>query len=124
MKSNHYKELPGTLIGPCDYSLLPMHMWGPMERYYWDGLAPGSFLTSCLCNQFVEASCRADNINSIMLASIGKFIQWHLPMACWGSPEKVASWIVKGGESGYQPGMAQTGPEDAVIEIAPPLDGD
>ncbi len=95
-----YKTLPPTLSGSPDYSLLPEHMRDGLERYYWDGIPPGGFMTSVLANELYQACARADTINRNRLIDIVNFMVWHMPAHCWGSPKTVAEWIMIGGEHG------------------------
>ena len=117
MERKHYKELPTTLSGPVNYDLLPEHMWGAMERYYWDGIPPGGFLTSVLANELMQSVMRADIINSSRLKEIVQFVCWHLPAVCHGSPQAVASWVVKGGANGGEPRMEKAGTENESSEV-------
>jgi hypothetical protein len=76
-----------------DYSSLPEHMQDGAREYVEQGREPGGFLYAVLCDQLVEAFQRADMVNAAFLPG---WIQWLLgepPIACWGSPEKVAAWI-------------------------------
>ncbi len=79
--------------GPVDYSGLPEHMQGAMQRYIDNGIEPGSFLLAVLCNDLAGAVGRADSVNR---ARINDYVMWmhnDAPAACHGSREKVAEWI-------------------------------
>ena len=56
----------------------------------------GHFIMACLENDFVEAVCRADIENLKAINAIAKYIWNELPSECWGSKEKVKSWLLKG----------------------------
>ena len=76
-----------------DYSILPEHMQGGMQRYIEQGINPGDFLSLILCNDFVHAAGQADGINQFRLFDYAKFLYLEAPMVCWGSKEKVDKWI-------------------------------
>lgn len=79
-----------------DYSLLPQHIRDAMQRYIEDRIQPGGFLTAVLSNDLAEAFARADHINRMRLHDIVRFLYNEAPSTCWGSPEKVKSWLGKG----------------------------
>jgi hypothetical protein len=56
------------------------------------GVLPGSFVTACLVNDFMEACCRADDETVLCLRDIAKFIYNELPSPCHGSNEAVREW--------------------------------
>lgn len=72
---------------------LPEHMVGAMQRYLFDKIEPGSFLTAVLCNDLREAISRADSINKYKLADTVTFCMMVLPIGAWGSEEKVNAWL-------------------------------
>jgi len=76
-----------------DYSILPEHMQGGMQRYIEQGINPGDFLYLILCNDFVHALGHADMINTARIVDYAKFLYLEVPTACWGSREKVDNWI-------------------------------
>ena len=76
-----------------DYSKIPAHMRGGLERYVEHHIKPGSFLMAVLENNFVLALGRVDDINREHLMQWGDVLYNELPQACWGSPEKVQSWL-------------------------------
>ncbi len=75
------------------FYLVPEHMHGGFKRYVFDRCQPGGFLTAVLENNLKEAAARADDKNKAALANIAAFCIEALPMACWGSPQKVAKWL-------------------------------
>lgn len=72
---------------------LPEHMRRGMELYINEGVEPGSFMMSVLCNDLKEAVGRADHINMRYLTNIVSFCYNDLPHQAWGSPEKVKKWM-------------------------------
>ncbi len=64
-----------------------------LDDYVTKRYETGSFLRSCLENDFVEAACRADCMNRHRLHLIAKYIFNRLPADCWGSKEKVTKWL-------------------------------
>jgi hypothetical protein len=80
---------------PVDYSPLPEHMQDGMRRYIENGIEPGGFMMSVLCNDFMGAVGRADSINKARLADYAQWLYMCAPPACFGSREKVVAWIGK-----------------------------
>jgi len=78
-----------------DYSLIPEHMRPGVKRYLENGRRPGSFLTAVLENNLVESFARADNINQSQMLVWVNFLYNEMPMASWGSKEKVKAWVKK-----------------------------
>ena len=83
-----------------NYSSLPFHMQDAMRLYIESGIQPGSFLTAVLSNDLMGALGRADDINLHALPLYGRFLYNDAPCWCFGSPEKVAAWIARGGMLG------------------------
>ncbi len=77
------------------YLEVPDHTRGALERYVFDHLEPGGFLTSVLSNDLMGAVGRADSQNVMALKEICSFIYNEIPSDCWGSPKKVANWLDK-----------------------------
>lgn len=82
------------------YENLPEHMRRGVALYIEHGVEPGSFLYWILCNNFVEAARRADNINQLFLFHWAHWLYNYAPIPCWGNEEKVNAWIEKGGLNG------------------------
>ena len=80
---------------------VPFHLWNGIENYIDHGIRAGSFLNSVLENKFVQAICRADDINLSHLKDIASFVANVLPSNSWGSEEAVNQYIeyVKGKSS-------------------------
>ena len=72
---------------------LPDYMISAVDNYLFRRCPPGNFLTALLSNNFIEAVGRADNNNSARLVQWAELLYNELPSACWGSPEKVKSWL-------------------------------
>jgi hypothetical protein len=83
-----------------NYEILPEHMRGAAKRWIEDGISPGSFLLSVICNDFFNAVTRADSINYLHLKDIALFFHWETPPDCWGSPKKANRWNKMGGLNG------------------------
>lgn len=76
-----------------DYTLLPGHMRGAMQRYVEDKLPPGSFLEAVLANDLCGACMRADSTNIGCLQDYAAWLKFHAPRQLWGSYQKVDDWI-------------------------------
>lgn len=73
--------------------LIPSHMHGGLRRYLDDKIAPGGFMMAVLENNLKEAVGRADHMNLRALPEYVSFLYNYAPRNCWGSPEKVATWL-------------------------------
>jgi hypothetical protein len=78
-----------------DYSKLPEHMRSGAETYVEQGVEPGGFLTAVLCNDFVNAFGKADEINFARMHDWASWLWNEAPSQCWGSREKMNAWISK-----------------------------
>ena len=76
-----------------NYDILPEHMRGGMKRYIESKVPPGGFLMAVLENNLIEAVGRADRINRERLFDFCNFLYNKAPSRCWGSPEKVKTWL-------------------------------
>lgn len=83
----------------ADWSLIPEHMRGAVERYVDDRVSPGGFLRALLENDLRGACEHADSINGSRIRDYVVFLYNYAPAGCWGSPEKVAAWLGSGGAS-------------------------
>lgn len=81
------------------YHSLPEHMRDGMRLYIEHGVQPGSFLRAVLSNDLMGALGRADDVNINALPAYGRFLYNEAPSLCWGSPDVVSAWIVRGGMS-------------------------
>ncbi len=79
----------------CDinYNYLPKGIRSGMKRYVEERIIPGDFLYYCLCNDFVNAVCRADEDNIKQIVNIAKWIYNELPIVSWGSKDAVKRWV-------------------------------
>ena len=82
--------------------LIPQHMVDGMVRYLVKGIPPGSFLTAVLCNDFMGAMGRADDVNQHALPMYARFLMNGAPIGAYGSPENVKDWIAEGGLKGLE----------------------
>jgi hypothetical protein len=76
-----------------DYSKLPGHIQGGVQRYIEKRIEPGSFLSAVICNDLREACAYADDINRHRLFDIVSWFYCEAPGNCWGSPEKFLAWL-------------------------------
>lgn len=74
-------------------TLIPEHMQDGLKLYLDEGLEPGGFLYAVLSNNLADAVGRADATNQLLLPNYIRFLYNYAPSACWGSPEKVMSWM-------------------------------
>lgn len=85
-----------------DYTSIPDHMREGLERYVDDGIPGGSFLMSVLENDFLGVITKADSINKVFFYKWAMVLANEIPVMCWGSRERVDSWIELGGENGIR----------------------
>lgn len=72
---------------------VPEHTQGGIKRYIEHGIEPGSFLYGVFCNDLKFAIGHADAINFGAIKEIMSWVYNYAPAECWGSPEKVNTWI-------------------------------
>jgi len=87
-----------------DYSLLPEHIRGGVQRYIENGIRPGDFLQAVISNDLRESFIRADDTNIERMYDIICFFYNQAPLNCWGSAEHLAAWMKKGGLLGKEKG--------------------
>lgn len=83
------------------------HISGAVQRYFENGIPPGSFTIALLEGNLYSAINKADHNSFVEFAEWARWIQWNLPVDCFGSKEKVQDWINQGGfpeDSTYWPG--------------------
>ena len=68
-----------------------------LRRYIENGIEPGSFLSSLLCNDLRRTFEAADDVNSHRVRDYVQFLYSYAPAGCWGSEEKYVAWIERGG---------------------------
>ena len=76
-----------------NYDCLPEHMQDGARLYIEQGIPPGGFLMAVLCNDLVGAVGRADAVNQSRLVNWALWLHNDIPMAAWGSLEKVQAWM-------------------------------
>jgi len=64
-----------------------------LDRYVKDRISTGGFLRAVLENDLKEAFGRADEDAVAQMKDIVMYCYNELPSNCWGSPEKVTSWL-------------------------------
>ena len=74
---------------------VPTHTLGGIDRYINEHIEPGGFLMAVLENNLREAFARADMSNREAMFDIVSYLYNEAPAACWGSPEKVHTWLHK-----------------------------
>lgn len=72
---------------------IPNRTIDALDRYVEQRIPTGGFLQAVLENDLVAAVSRADDQNRQALADIVQYIYNNLPLACWGSPESVKTWL-------------------------------
>ena len=79
-----------------DYGRLPPHLQGGVRRYIEKGIPPGDFLTAVITNDLFLAIGHADDTSLAALRDIVRFFYNEVPSKCWGTPEKMKTWIKAG----------------------------
>lgn len=74
---------------------IPDYMQEGIDRWVNHGILPGDFLTAVLTNNLFEAVARADEENLHNLPAYVGYFYNEVPGSCWGSIEKVKSWMKK-----------------------------
>lgn len=81
-----------------NYSNIPVvYMKEGLQLWVEKGIRPGSFMSSMLANDFINAALRADATNLQNLQEWARFIYNELPPDCWGSWETLKEWEKKNG---------------------------
>lgn len=75
------------------YETIPVSILVGLQNYVFGHREVGSFLNACLCNDFVNAVCRADSESLEGIKQIAHFIHNEIPSACHGSPQDVSHWL-------------------------------
>jgi hypothetical protein len=66
---------------------------GALQRYIEHGVLFGDFLYAMLTNNLTMTFQKADSENVKKVQEILTFIYQELPGPCWGSEERVESWV-------------------------------
>ncbi len=91
---------------PSEYLEVPQSTIRGIARYVEHGIPPGGFLTAVLENNLKESFARADEYNRRAMFDIVMLLYNYAPSNCWGSPERVAAWMLtfetEGADDGKQ----------------------
>jgi len=79
---------------------LPVYMRNAVIQYVVFHRLPGEFLQAVLKNDLANAVGRADEANMLMLREWMQLLYNFTPMMCFGSPEKVETWIKEKDKNG------------------------
>lgn len=88
-----------------NYDLLPEGIRGGVQRYVEHGVPPGGFLTAVICNDLKESFVRADENNIRRMFDIVSFFYNEVPINCWGSKERMLTWMEQKQRQQYQKEM-------------------
>jgi len=80
------KRSKPTLTNPEDLHHVTRCLDG-IQRWYYDGIRPGGFVSAVIQNNFMEACLRADSVNREVLYLYAMFLYWELP-GDWRSKAK------------------------------------
>jgi hypothetical protein len=88
-----------------DYSHLPERMQESLRAYIEHGVLPAraDFLYELLTNDLYGVFKFGDAENLGVLPGWLSWLYNNPPSGCWGSREKVAAWVAKGGMLGFVP---------------------
>jgi hypothetical protein len=77
-----------------------------VSEYIENGRPLSNFLTAVVTNDLKESFGRADHINRRLMFDVVSWFWNYAPSECWGSKEKVAAWIRRGGVNGDDNGLS------------------
>lgn len=72
---------------------MPNYTKSAIDRYVENGCPIGDFLWGVLTNDLYSAVGHADSNNRLALAEIVMYVHNYLPSCCYGTSDKVKSWI-------------------------------
>ncbi|MFW6015283.1 MAG: hypothetical protein ACOCRK_02530 [bacterium] len=72
---------------------IPEGIKNSLDRYVNERVPVGGFLQAVLSNDLMGAMGKADEQNREALHSICSYVYNNIPLACWGSKEKVKKWL-------------------------------
>jgi len=72
---------------------IPPRILEAINDFVWYGVKPGSFVSSVLSNDLIDAVVYADDISLQAIRPICKYVYNAVPSKCWGSREKVQDYI-------------------------------
>jgi len=76
---------------------IPDYMHDGLVEFILHGRPVGNFLTAVLSNNLKEACGRADDTNLQLLPNYVRFLYNHAPVGCWGTEERMESWMEREG---------------------------
>ena len=76
-----------------EYAAIPQDMRESMMRYVEERREPGHFLTAVIQNNLINAVCRADKHNLLLIKEYAQWFYNVAPAPCAGSPEKMRIWL-------------------------------
>jgi len=92
-----YSKYAGGELGEGLRRWVPAHMRAGLTRYILLGILPGSFLSSVLQNDLIQATAKADEVNREQLYKYVLFLVNYAPAGCCGSLEMIQQWSLRGG---------------------------
>ena len=79
---------------------VPVHLRDGLDRYIRHGIRPGSGLCAVLSNDLIGAVTRLDETSQAGLPDLVRFLVNNAPSECWGSSDRLVSWVTLGGIHG------------------------
>jgi hypothetical protein len=76
-----------------EYAAIPEDMRESMTRYVEERKEPGGFLSAVIRNDLLDAVCRADRHNLLLVKEYAQWFYNVAPAGCHGSPEKMKAWL-------------------------------
>ena len=74
---------------------IPDKMHGAIIRYIVNHCEPGNFLCAVIENDLKDSFRCADDENKLIIENYIRFFYNYAPSDCWGSPEKMAEWLLR-----------------------------
>ncbi len=87
---------------------IPDYMQGGLLAYVLRGDPPGDFLHALLSNDLRETFAHADPNNEKLILEYCRFLRWHVPDNCKGSPLRVEEWIAEHEKSRAENAVVKT----------------
>lgn len=76
---------------------IPAHLRGGLDRYIVERIRPGAFLTAILTNDLAGTVARMNPpLSLVEIRHVLEALHNYAPGTCYGDPEKVADWLMKG----------------------------
>ena len=76
-----------------EYAAIPKDMQEGMTQYVENRTEPGGFLSAVIRNDLLDAACRADKHNLLLIKEYAQWFYNVAPSPCAGSPEKMRAWL-------------------------------